>query len=83
MEHPQLTPERAEAIINLLRDNPGVSMTLGTIADETGLPVEDVAAYFAELGSSEVIVKETTPDGFDTYRFAVEFQTGTTGPVGG
>jgi len=83
MEQPKLTSEVAEGIINLLRDNPGVSMTLGTIADETGLPAEDVAAYFAELGSSEVIVKETTPDGFDTYRFAVEFQTGTTGPVAG
>jgi len=83
MEHPQLTPARAEAIINLLRDNPGVSMTLGDISDGTGLPVEDVAAYLSDLGSSEVIVKETTPDGFDTYRFAVEFQTGTTGPVEG
>jgi hypothetical protein len=83
MEHPQLTPGRAESIINLLRDNPGVSFTLGMIADETGMPVEDAAAYLAELGSSEVIVKETTSDGFDTYRFAVEFQTGTTGPAGG
>jgi hypothetical protein len=83
MERPQLTPERAETIITLLRDNPGVSMTLSMIADETGLPVEDIAAYFEDLGSQEVIVKETTTDGFDTYRFAVETQTGTTGPVGG
>jgi hypothetical protein len=83
MERPQLTPERAEMLITLLRDNPGVSMTLSTIADETGLPVEDIAAYFEELASQQVIVKETTVDGFDTYRFAVETQTGTTGPLAG
>jgi hypothetical protein len=70
-------------ILTLLRDNPGVSMTLSMIADETDLPIEDIAAYFEDLGSQEVIVKETTVDGFDTYRFAVEDQTGTTGPAGG
>lgn len=39
MERPKLTSELAERIVNLLRDNPGISMTLGDIADETDLPV--------------------------------------------
>jgi len=57
MEHPKLTPERAEAIINLLRDNPGVGMPLSTIADETGLPVEDLAAYLEDLAARTMVLK--------------------------
>jgi hypothetical protein len=40
MERPKLDGETAERIINLLRNNPSVSMTLGDIADGTELPVE-------------------------------------------
>jgi hypothetical protein len=80
MEHPKLTSQRAEAIINLLRDNPGVSMSLGMIADEMALPVEDLAVYLEELVSHDLAIKETTTDGFDTYRFPEAFQRGSTAP---
>jgi len=78
VERPKLTPELAERIINLLRDNPGVSMTLADISDETDLPVEDLAVYLAELTEHNLIVNDTTPDAIDVYRFPDEYQTGTT-----
>ena len=80
MEEPKLTSGRAELIINLLRDNPGVSMTLADIEDETNLPVEELAAHLVELVDHGVIEQETTPDGFDVYRFPADYQRGTMAP---
>ena len=80
MERPKLKSVNAELIINLLRDNPGVSMTLGDIADGTGLPVEDVGAYMVDLADHPFIVREPTADGFDTYRFSEQQQRGTMAP---
>lgn len=78
MERVKLTPQRAETIVNLLRDNPGVHMTLGDIADETGLPVDELGANLEALISHNLIVRELTADGLDIYRFPDEFQRGTT-----
>lgn len=78
MERVKLTPQRAETIVNLLRDNPGVHMTLGDIADETGLPVDELGANLEDLISHNLIVRELTADGLDIYRFPDEFQRGTT-----
>ena len=80
MERPELTGERAEVIIGVLRDNPGVSMTLADIGDATNLPIEDLAAHLEELVSHEVVVKETTEDGFDVYRFPHDYQRGSMAP---
>ncbi len=80
MEEPKLTSGRAELIINLLRDNPGVSMTLADIEDETNLPVEELAAHLVELVDHGVLEQETTPDGFDVYRFPADYQRGTMAP---
>jgi hypothetical protein len=79
MENPKLTPDRAEQIINTLRDNPGVEMTLSDIADATGLPVEDLGAHLEELIDHDLLIKSTTADGFDVYTFPVAFQRGSTG----
>jgi hypothetical protein len=49
MEQPQLTSTRAEQLINLLRDNPGVSMTLGDLSDQTDIPIEEIGAHMEEL----------------------------------
>lgn len=78
MEKPKLTPARAEQIVNLLRDNPGVELTLGDIADETDLPVDELAAHLEELVEHQLVLKSTTSDGFDVYTFPVAFQRGTT-----
>jgi len=78
MENPKLTPDRAEQIINTLRDNPGVEMTLSDIADATGLPVADLGAYLEDLTDRDMLLKRTTDDGFDTYMFPVAFQRGST-----
>lgn len=78
MERVKLTPGRAETIVNLLRDNPGVMMTLGDIADETGLPADELAANLEDLLGHNLIVRELTSDGIDIYRFPDEFQRGTT-----
>jgi hypothetical protein len=80
MEQPKLTADRAEQIINLLRNNPGVEMTLGQIADETGLPVEELAAHLEDLADRARIEKAITTDGFDVYRFPAEYQSGTMAP---
>ena len=80
MENPRLTSDLAEQIVNLLRDNPGVEMTLGDISDETGLPVADLAAYLEELVSHNLVLKGTTPDGFDVYSFPSDYQRGSTAP---
>ena len=80
MDEPNLTSERGETIINLLRDNPGVSITLGDISDETGLPVEELAAHLEELVGRNMLEKDVTPDGFDVYRFPAGFQSGTMAP---
>jgi DNA-binding IclR family transcriptional regulator len=83
MEKPKLTSDRAEQIINLLRDNPGIEMTLGDIADETNLPIEDLAAHLEDLAEHGLVEKATTVDGFDVYRFPVEYQRGTQAPPNG
>lgn len=80
MERPQLSSEIAEAVVNLLRDNPGVSMTLDQISEELNLPVEDLAAYLDELVGHKLVVQDTTPDGFDTFAFPAEYQRGTQAP---
>jgi hypothetical protein len=80
VERVHLTSERAETIINLLRDNPGVSMTTGDIADATDIPVDELAAHLEELVDHEHIVKETTVDGYDTFYFPAERQRGSTTP---
>jgi len=80
MERPKLDGETAERIINLLRNNPGVSMTLSDIADGTELPVEDLAVYMEELDEHQHVVAATTDDGFDTYRFPDNQQRGTMAP---
>ncbi len=80
MERPKLSSENAEHIVNLLRDNPGVAMTLGDISDQTGLPVEELGAYLDELVRHVLVETETTADGFDVYRFPADFQRGTMAP---
>jgi len=80
MENPQLTGERAERIINMLRNNPGIEFTLSMIADETEIPIEELAAYLEDLASRDMLSKATTTDGFDVYRFPVEYQRGTLAP---
>ena len=80
MERTILTSQRAELLINLLRNNPGVDMTLGDIADETGLSVEELAANLAELVDHGHVNHDMTPDGFDVYRFPDERQRGTMPP---
>jgi DNA-binding IclR family transcriptional regulator len=74
MENPKLSSERAELIINTLRDNPGVEMTLGDIADATGLPVEDLGAYLEDLSDRSRLFKRTSDDGFDLYTYPDAFQ---------
>jgi hypothetical protein len=78
MEQPKLTAELAERIINLLRDNPGVSLTLSDIADATAQPVEDLAVYLEDLATRGIVIHETTLDGMDVYAFPAEYQRGTT-----
>ena len=80
MERPKLTSDDAELIINLLRNHPGVDMTLGDISDQTGLPVDELGAYLADLVSRRMLEHETTADGFDVYRFPADFQRGTMAP---
>ena len=80
MEHVKLTSERAEILINLLRNNPGVNMTLSDISDQTGLPVPELAAHLEDLVSHHILIKELTPDNFDVYRFPDEYQRGTMAP---
>ena len=76
MERTKLTAEQAETIINLLRENPGVAMTLGDIADATTIPSDELAAHLEELVGHEALEKETTVDGFDTYRFPSDSRRG-------
>jgi len=78
MSDPKLTGDRAEEIINLLRDNPGVSQTLGDIADATGLPIEVVAAHLVDLADNGPLLHDVTPDGVDVYHFPADYQRGTT-----
>ncbi|HEU5100660.1 MAG TPA: hypothetical protein VFU22_16635 [Roseiflexaceae bacterium] len=78
MEQPKLTAELAERIINLLRDNPGVSMPLSDIANATAQPVEDMAVYLEDLAERGLVIQTTTPDGVDVYAFPAELQRGTT-----
>lgn len=80
MERPKLTSEIAESIINLLRDNPGVAMTLDQIADEIDLPVEDLGAHLDELVQHNIVDQETDAEGFDMYRFPDQFQRNTGAP---
>jgi DNA-binding IscR family transcriptional regulator len=81
MEEQKLTSDRADAIITLLRENPGVSMTIGDISDATNIPVEELAAHLTELSGKGVIDSETTADGFDVYRFPDEQRRGTMIPL--
>lgn len=76
MEEINLSSARAQQIINLLRDNPGVSMTLSDISDATGIRVAELAAHLEELNSHHIILHEQTPDGFDVYRFPSAYQRG-------
>ena len=76
MSDPKLSSDRAEQIINLLRDNPGVSQTLGDIADATGLPVAEVAAHMVDLADRGPLLHDITPDGVDVYSFPADFQRG-------
>jgi hypothetical protein len=78
MEQPKLTAEIAEQIINVLRDNPGVSLPLSDIADAVAQPVEDLAAYLEDLATRGLVTQSTTPDGVDVYAFPAELQRGTT-----
>ena len=80
MEPHKLTSERTEQIVNLLRDNPGVSMTLADIADQLSLDADELAANLTELEEHNLVIRETTDDGFDTYRFPDEYQRGTLAP---
>jgi hypothetical protein len=80
MERPKLDGETAERIINLLRNNPGLSMILSDISDGTELPVEDLAVYKEELDEHQHMVAETTDDGFDLYRFPENQQRGSAAP---
>ena len=80
MDEPKLTPDLAERLINLLRDNPGASMTIGDISDEMGLPAEELGAHLDDLVERAVLEKDTTPDGFDVYRFPADYQRGTMAP---
>jgi len=81
MEEQKLTSGRADAIITLLRENPGVSMTLGDIGDATNIPTEELAAYLVDLTEKGAIDTETTVDGFDVYRFPDESRRGTMIPL--
>jgi hypothetical protein len=78
MEQPKLTAELAERIINLLRDNPGVSLPLSDIADATAQPIENLAVYLEDLARRGLVIQSTTPDGVDVYTFPAELQRGTT-----
>ena len=75
MERPKLTSEQAETIINLLRDNPGIEMTLPLISDNTGIPVEDLAVYLKELEDNKKVLHDTTSDGIDVYRFPPHYRS--------
>jgi hypothetical protein len=79
MEQPRLTGDLAERIINLLRDNPGVSLTLGDIGDMLAIPVEELAVYLEELSTGDgPLLHDLAPDGVDLYSFPAEYQRGTT-----
>ncbi len=80
IERPKLDGETAERIINLLRNNPGVSITLSDIADGTELPVEDLTMYLEELTDHQHVVAETDDEGFDRYRFLENQQRGSMAP---
>ncbi|HMQ33035.1 MAG TPA: hypothetical protein PKD53_20055 [Chloroflexaceae bacterium] len=77
MSDPKLTPGQAERIINFLRDNPGVSLTLIDLSDALKIPVEDLAAYLEDLSrEGQPLVHELTPDGVDVYFYPSELQRG-------
>lgn len=74
---PRLTPALAERIINLLRDNPGVSLTMIDISDMLKIPVEELAAHLEELsGENRPLIHDITPDGVDVYFYPAEYQRG-------
>ena len=75
MERPKMTSEQAETIINVLRDNPGIEMTLSMISDNTAIPVEDLAVYLKELEDNQKVLRTTTPDGHAVYRFPPAYRT--------
>ena len=50
-----------ERIINLLRDNPGVSLSLSDIADAMALPVEDLAVYLEDLAARGLVINYGDP----------------------
>lgn len=80
MERHKLNAAQAELIINTLRNNPGVDMTLSDISDETGIEVAELAAYLDDLVEREYIDSDTTGDGFDVYRFHETAQRGSMAP---
>lgn len=74
---PKLTPALAERIVNLLRDNPGVSLTLIDISDMLKIPVEELAAHLEDLsGENRPLIHDITPDGVDVYFYPSELQRG-------
>ncbi len=80
MESQKLDADRAEAIINLLRDNPGISMSLGDINYAIGVLADLLAAHLAEMIQKGILEGDTTPDGYDVYRFPATNQRGTMAP---
>ena len=82
MERHRLTSDQAELIINTLRNNPGVQMTLGDLSDETGIPADELATYLEEFanGTGSGIDRDTTSDGFDVYSFNDNAQRGSGAP---
>ncbi len=80
MERHKLNAEQAELIINTLRNNPGVDMTISDISDETDIEVDELAAYLDDLVQREYIDSDTTEDGFDVFRFHETAQRGSMAP---
>jgi hypothetical protein len=69
MEQPKLTAETTERIINFLRDNPGVSMTLSDLANLLKFPIEELAAHLETFAERGMVIKETAVDGVDSYSY--------------
>ncbi len=80
MERAKLTSDRAERIVNSLRDNPRIHMTLAQLSDDAALPADELAAHLGELISHRLVVRAVAEDGLDIYRFPDEYQRGAMAP---